>query len=72
MAICCYCVFKSKLLGVKITSVSLLWVQGGCASVIVSLTVQCPQDLSPYSGNSAHTAPQPLTRVSMSASTSWS
>lgn len=24
--------------------------QGGCASVIVSLTVQCPQDLSPYSG----------------------
>ncbi|KAG8014834.1 Proteasome-associated protein ECM29-like protein [Nibea albiflora] len=23
---------------------------GGCASVIVSLTVQCPQDLTPYSG----------------------
>lgn len=30
---------------------SLLFsVQGGCASVIVSLTVQCPQDLTPYSG----------------------
>lgn len=24
--------------------------QGGCASVVVTLTVQCPQDLSPYSG----------------------
>lgn len=24
--------------------------QGGCASVIVSLTTQCPQDLTPYSG----------------------
>lgn len=24
--------------------------QGGCASVIVSLTVQCPQDLTPHSG----------------------
>ncbi|KAG7238407.1 hypothetical protein INR49_030914, partial [Caranx melampygus] len=24
--------------------------KGGCASVIVSLTVQCPQDLTPYSG----------------------
>ncbi|KAM6939676.1 proteasome adapter and scaffold protein ECM29 [Xenentodon cancila] len=27
-----------------------LGTKGGCASVIVSLTVQCPQDLSPYSG----------------------
>lgn len=25
--------------------------QGGCASVIVSLTTQCPQDLTPYSGS---------------------
>uniref|UniRef100_A0A671RM86 Proteasome-associated protein ECM29 homolog n=1 Tax=Sinocyclocheilus anshuiensis TaxID=1608454 RepID=A0A671RM86_9TELE len=28
-----------------------LGTKGGCASVIVSLTVQCPQDLTPYSGN---------------------
>uniref|UniRef100_A0A4W6G792 Ecm29 proteasome adaptor and scaffold n=1 Tax=Lates calcarifer TaxID=8187 RepID=A0A4W6G792_LATCA len=27
-----------------------LGTKGGCASVIVSLTVQCPQDLTPYSG----------------------
>ncbi|XP_036407220.1 proteasome adapter and scaffold protein ECM29 [Megalops cyprinoides] len=27
-----------------------LGTKGGCASVIVSLTVQCPQDLAPYSG----------------------
>ncbi|XP_041951493.1 proteasome adapter and scaffold protein ECM29 [Alosa sapidissima] len=27
-----------------------LGTKGGCASVIMSLTVQCPQDLSPYSG----------------------
>nr|XP_046268300.1 proteasome adapter and scaffold protein ECM29 [Scatophagus argus]XP_046268309.1 proteasome adapter and scaffold protein ECM29 [Scatophagus argus] len=27
-----------------------LGTKGGCASVIVSLTVQCPQDLNPYSG----------------------
>lgn len=27
-----------------------LGTKGGCASVIVSLTVQCPQDLGPYSG----------------------
>lgn len=29
---------------------SLAIFQGGCASVIVSLTTQCPQDLTPYSG----------------------
>uniref|UniRef100_A0AAR2L2R4 Ecm29 proteasome adaptor and scaffold n=1 Tax=Pygocentrus nattereri TaxID=42514 RepID=A0AAR2L2R4_PYGNA len=35
-----------------------LGTKGGCASVIVSLTVQCPQDLTPYSGNyhCVHTA----------------
>lgn len=27
-----------------------LGTKGGCASVIISLTVQCPQDLTPYSG----------------------
>uniref|UniRef100_H3CEP2 Ecm29 proteasome adaptor and scaffold n=1 Tax=Tetraodon nigroviridis TaxID=99883 RepID=H3CEP2_TETNG len=27
-----------------------LGTKGGCASVIVTLTVQCPQDLTPYSG----------------------
>lgn len=27
-----------------------LGTKGGCASVIVSLTTQCPQDLTPYSG----------------------
>ncbi|XP_061108083.1 proteasome adapter and scaffold protein ECM29 isoform X2 [Conger conger] len=27
-----------------------LGTKGGCASVIVSLTVQCPQDMAPYSG----------------------
>ncbi|XP_074545554.1 proteasome adapter and scaffold protein ECM29 [Halichoeres trimaculatus] len=27
-----------------------LGTKGGCATVIVSLTVQCPQDLTPYSG----------------------
>uniref|UniRef100_A0A4W5LG07 Proteasome adapter and scaffold protein ECM29 HEAT-repeat domain-containing protein n=1 Tax=Hucho hucho TaxID=62062 RepID=A0A4W5LG07_9TELE len=31
-------------------SLLLFLFQGGCASVIVSLTVQCPQDLTPYSG----------------------
>lgn len=29
---------------------SLTIFQGGCANVIVSLTTQCPQDLTPYSG----------------------
>ncbi|KAK3507508.1 hypothetical protein QTP70_027439 [Hemibagrus guttatus] len=32
-----------------------LGTKGGCASVIVSLTVQCPQDLTPYSGNQHNT-----------------
>uniref|UniRef100_A0A8B9JQZ5 Ecm29 proteasome adaptor and scaffold n=1 Tax=Astyanax mexicanus TaxID=7994 RepID=A0A8B9JQZ5_ASTMX len=33
-----------------------LGTKGGCASVIVSLTVQCPQDLTPYSGISHYSA----------------
>uniref|UniRef100_A0A7N9AVB1 Ecm29 proteasome adaptor and scaffold n=1 Tax=Mastacembelus armatus TaxID=205130 RepID=A0A7N9AVB1_9TELE len=31
-----------------------LGTKGGCASVIVSLTVQCPQDLTPYSGTAQY------------------
>lgn len=37
--------------------------QGGCASVIVSLTVQCPQDLTPYSGKAHVSSPVPVMRL---------
>lgn len=45
------CVFeKHHIVFLSPIYVCFLSLQGGCASVIVSLTVQCPQDLNLYSG----------------------
>ncbi|KAJ0047308.1 hypothetical protein NL108_005076, partial [Boleophthalmus pectinirostris] len=48
-----------------------LGTKGGCASVIVSLTVQCPHDLTPYSGAVIITLFKSYTTLRLKAKTSY-